>query len=82
MGHIVNERTPIGGDMCRWLPIDTAPKDGSEIFLFWYVPGTHEYYFDLGSWNEYLGGWQASDGDVYYPTHWQSPYPIPPANPD
>ncbi len=60
----------------QWLPISTAPKDGTSVLLFWpywspKIPGVGKHG---------LFGWQAEfslDGDSEPPTHWL-PLPPPP----
>ena len=68
--------------MIDWQPIETAPKDGEVVMLYWPTmsitayPATgfnhgDEYGWTLNSWRDY--------GEVY-PTHWMPlpPAPIPP----
>lgn len=47
-----------------WMPIETAPKDESEILL--YVPGC--YGCEIGRWSINLDEWSCYP---YIPTHWQ-----------
>lgn len=58
----------------KWEPIETAPKDGSEILLFF---TTHFSkicvgHYAIGNWIE-SQGWSIADK----PTHWM-PLPEPP----
>jgi hypothetical protein len=68
-----------------WQPIETAPKDGSPLLVYFPEIGTWEVFwstnvFDFGSWNvsdnkhedRPLRGWSTQ------PTHWM-PLPAPPA---
>lgn len=68
----------------RWQPIETAPKDGTEILVF--VGGT----IIIGSWSNGSvlrdEGWYDAEAGVKFvnglldPTHWQ-PLPSPPREP-
>jgi hypothetical protein len=64
-------------DCNQWRDIDTAPKDGRQVLLWWpYWSHTRPL---VGHW-QVNGGWQAVDaleGDSEPPTHWQ-PLPAPP----
>ena len=59
--------------MDNWQPIETAPKDGTEI-LAW--DGIEH---KIARWDE-PSGWFLSDWMRCYPTHWQ-PLPAPPESP-
>lgn len=58
-----------------WQPIETAPKDGTEI-LVWGKSGSWgpSYYVALwdGAWKAMIGGWQVYDDSQIEedPTHW------------
>lgn len=63
-----------------WKPIETAPKDGREIILFF--PTYNENQIAVYRYNEDgelawegIGGWSDVEGE-YAPTHWM---PLPPA---
>ena len=63
-----------------WQPIETAPKDGSEILALWkrsqiQSNGYGVVWFEDGSWREFDYECLVSD-----PTHWM-PLPSPPAAP-
>lgn len=59
----------------RWRPIETAPKDGTEILAFCPKAGTHCVFWESGYWRE-----KASFlGLRNEPTHW-IPLPAPPAD--
>lgn len=65
--------------MTSWQPIETAPKDGTEILLFVdaYVTGDTPQQV-VGRW--FRSGWQESYADEYAVcevTHWM-PLPEPP----
>lgn len=71
---------PPTADM-EWQPIETAPKDGTEVLLFWqYTYPNDEYLtqgveigaFDEGCWTTYCG--DTPDSII---THWM-PLPAPP----
>jgi hypothetical protein len=57
--------------MSTWQPIETAPKDGTEI-LAWDGDQHIVAWFD--------GDWRFSDDRQCFPTHWQ-PLPAPPGSP-
>jgi hypothetical protein len=68
--------------MSEWQPIETAPKDGTHIILFWpYV--TDEGHVTSGYWylpgEGEIAGWHSWDVNGYAtpPTHWM-PLPAPP----
>lgn len=72
-----------------WLPIDTAPKDGTEVVLF--VPtymenpvAVYRYEIDTvsgGIWNGIDGWMYADQSGEDAPTHWR-PLPAPPETTD
>jgi len=66
----------MGGD--RWRPIETAPKDGTEVLV--YCSGFYVSSFTSGSW--YDPGAPEFDilGTGLEPTHWM-PLPAPPEPP-
>lgn len=53
-----------------WQPIETAPKDGTEILAF-HRDGQSVAFWDLNMWMEANGEYRVT------PTHWQ-PLPAPP----
>lgn len=60
-----------------WQPIETAPKDGTEILGIQY----HGRFSDPGivRWDDSDQEWWDMDADQYgFPTHWQ-PLPAPPS---
>ena len=76
-------------DANKWMPIETAPKDGSAILLFEvisfdYSDKTENYVFS-GCYNErrnpkfYGTEWECLEYSAFnrYPTHWM-PLPLPP----
>jgi hypothetical protein len=63
-----------GDAMNEWQPIDTAPRDGTEILLF--ARGHHsDDYRGVGQWSEQSNKWFWSF--AIRPTHWM-PLPEPP----
>jgi hypothetical protein len=60
----------------EWQPIETAPKDGTRVLVWWEHWSAYPVvsYFKHGRWN---GEIACSEGDEQ-PTHWQ-PLPEPPA---
>jgi hypothetical protein len=73
-----------------WMPIETAPKDGTRVFIVedgkvvraWYV--VVPYREERDSDGRYINHtdheefWMGDDGDVYdEPTHWQPEAPLP-----
>lgn len=69
-----------------WQPIESAPKDWSDLLLATYDPESDEYTMCVGYYSMADGGddcWYmtASAGQTFvYPTHWR-PLPQPPINP-
>jgi len=74
----------------KWIPIETAPKDGTPIFCWWHaadLPNTascrcKETRWGKDRWSDSDGkwGWLVGIGippDHYHPTHWM-PLPAPP----
>lgn len=68
----------------KWQPIDTAPKDGTRVILFYGGRDkSDEGQIYTASWCPYFNGWEADCIDGFYgatPTHWQ-PLPEPPNGP-
>ncbi len=60
--------------MSEWQPIETAPKDGTEVILGNWI----RKWVLVGYWHR--GGWQVDSGTVT-PTHWQA-FPAPPPQPE
>lgn len=64
-----------------WQPIETAPKDGSDILLWhgrWNVGGWADHHYDRR--HEQEPSWVINGGYVVKPTHWAplpAPYPLP-----
>lgn len=71
-----------------WLPIETAPKDGTEVILYAPDDGVYSGWFD--TWDDFMiskkniSGWVTDWNDEFQvanncidPTHWQ-PLPEPP----
>ena len=58
----------------KWLPIDSAPKDGIDIWLYdrQWSPDPQ-----IGYWCYRLGSWLSDSGSKLNPTRWQ-PLPEPP----
>lgn len=75
--------------MSQWQPIETAPKDGTEIILIKFRSNGEHEQPDYGCWGWYcdedpmLGGsvnmlgWLSDFGDIEDPTHWMYPPPAP-----
>lgn len=59
-----------------WQPIETAPKDGSEIILF--DPDYFQRSGFEGRYSAPRGNWLSSYDSPVNPTHWR-PLPAPPA---
>lgn len=60
----------------EWQPIETAPKDYTNI-LVWNDGGAHrDGWVSIAYWND--DGWISPFGGEYDPTHWQ-PLPEPPS---
>ena len=58
----------------KWLPIESAPKDGLDIWLYdrqWSLSP------EIGYWCYYLGSWLSDSGSKLNPTLWR-PLPEPP----
>lgn len=60
----------------QWQPIETAPKDGTEI-LAWDGQGQATVSWKNGRWSLVYAGWRAEDGDFDAAINWQ-PLPAPP----
>lgn len=63
----------------EWLPIDTAPKDGTEILIFEPKHYNNDDAIYVVIYTR-KGKWVESQGELYhtfYPTHWM-PLPDPP----
>ena len=67
-----------------WLPIETAPKDGSRILLGYEESHSEEGYWQGDPTKNYWGktGWLAADEDPLtthpsHPTHWMHLPPPP-----
>ena len=58
--------------MTEWQPIETAPKDGTEMLAFW----NRSNVYGIASFDD--GRWADETGEVSAPTHWM-PLPEPPA---
>ena len=52
----------------EWLPIESAPKDGDDIWLYdrQWSPSPQ-----IGYWCYYLGSWLSDSGSKLNPTHYQ-----------
>jgi hypothetical protein len=64
--------------MTEWQPIETAPKDGTEVLLFYETDmAVGLFHFRRKLW---VLGYpiEIEDGDIIFPTHWM-PLPEPPA---
>lgn len=63
----------------EWMPIETAPKDGTSILIF--EPCSNRCLYNRIYVVHYSDkSWAESDGEMYsvfYPTHWM-PLPNPP----
>jgi hypothetical protein len=57
----------------RWLPIETAPKDGVEILCF-----TKYGDYEISHWRSVIQCWVSKRGFYVDATHW-CPLPKPPA---
>lgn len=60
----------------QWQPIETAPKDGTEI-LAWDGQGQATISWSNGCWSLVYAGWRAEDGEFDGAINWQ-PLPAPP----
>jgi hypothetical protein len=66
--------------MSNWQPIETAPKDGENILMFWPYWGQEAM---IGWYDFYHSQWISNsalstfDQDDHQPTHWM-PLPDPP----
>jgi hypothetical protein len=61
-----------------WQPIETAPKDGTEMLLYSPVDGVKSSHFEGGVWQGFP--WRSPisrDFQAAKPTHWM-PLPEPP----
>lgn len=63
----------------EWMPIETAPKDGTEFLAYWSnMRGAFEFIQPM-NWKDdkFVISWDHDD--CVTPTHWM-PLPAPPAN--
>lgn len=64
-----------------WQPIETAPKDGTDVLLWAAVPGTKDYIAVSGYFDEMDDAWTGAVNSIYgpfvNPTHWMH-IPTPP----
>ena len=68
-----------------WQPIETAPKDGTQLLTYWPGNEPHEGVVCTGRWDDYderwdfdAEGWSDEDyAEIPQPTHWM-PMPLPP----
>ncbi len=62
--------------MTEWLPIETAPKDGTKVLLHCdkFVPIVCEWHG--GSWRNIWGEFESTWPSKWKPTHWM---PLPPS---
>jgi hypothetical protein len=67
--------------MTEWQPIETAPKDGTEVLGAWYLPNICEWQFEPIKWRKgkFVVSWDFYD-DIQ-PTNWMS-LPEPPYKAD
>lgn len=68
----------------EWKPIETAPKDGSTLFLHSSKPDDHGYPWGvlMGGWDGDkwdLSHWKGASSDGFEPEHWM-PLPAPPTD--
>lgn len=63
--------------MADWLPIETAPKDGTWVLLYHKYARISDWYFDGVTWTNDHIEWRPDDHRSTNPTHWQ-PLPAPP----
>ena len=73
--------------MSEWQPIESAPKDGTVVFLGWESKeGEIIHPEERGLWNFVIDEW-CHDGELedyyvmFHPTHWM-PLPEPPTKED
>jgi len=55
----------------QWQPIESAPKDGTEI-LAWDGQGQATIHWSDGRWSLVYAGWRAEDGDFDGAISWQA----------
>lgn len=60
----------------NWQPIETAPKDGSQILLYGRVDSDRAFRH-IGFWSERWNDWLDMTMSFSVPTHWM-PLPAPP----
>ncbi|ASP95297.1 DUF551 domain-containing protein [Sinorhizobium meliloti] len=62
----------------KWEPIDSAPRDWTDVLLFDPAyPHDHRTVFE-GYFDAETEAWLSAEGETVSPTHWQ-PLPEPPA---
>lgn len=72
---------PLEGGMSEWRPIETAPRDGTEILGAWRYGNRSQWFIEPVEYSEWTEGWSISwDHDDVNPSHWM-PMPDPPDTP-
>lgn len=79
---VKSARAALAAMPSQWRPIDSAPRDGTDILLYCPPVGKFAEENDIGRWNQSLGQWQMPDHQCggygkCDPTHWM-PRPAPP----
>lgn len=68
------------GSLEKWQPIETAPRDGTEILVIdatWFNAKINQSSWKNDKFDKEHGGWWDGFSTCYRPTHWQ-PLPSPP----
>lgn len=63
--------------MSNWQPIETAPKDGTEVIVFEANFPKVIFIAKMGRQGIGVWDWMTTDGDVAFPAYWM-PLPKPP----
>lgn len=74
----LNQRMETNEHREKWEPIDSAPRDWTDVLLFDPAyPHDHRTVFE-GYFDAETEAWLSAEGETVSPTHWQ-PLPEPPA---
>ncbi|CAA6603742.1 conserved hypothetical protein [Rhodospirillaceae bacterium LM-1] len=63
-----------------WIPIETAPQDGTRILVYDANPFEEYDRYAVVKWEDTIGTFENADGRSIWPTHWM-PLPAPPSVP-
>jgi hypothetical protein len=85
LAKIIDRAIKQRADAADWQPIETAPKDGSGVLLWWpqWWHDAHSGYFKDNQWHSeraIISWYEGNDNGDPGPSHWM-PLPTPPQEP-